>query len=71
MNLKSLPLILVLPALMLVGVACSSSPTEIDIEATVQARVEATAIAQPTATPAYDQSRRPLEISWSIGSTDP
>jgi hypothetical protein len=47
MNLKSLPLILVLPGLVLIGVACSSGPSEADIEATVQSRIATI----PTLTP--------------------
>jgi hypothetical protein len=52
MNLKSLPLILILPTLILILAACSSGPAEADIEATLQARLTATARPEPTVAPA-------------------
>lgn len=71
--MKSLPLILVLPVLFLVGVACSSGPTEADIEATVQARVDATAITQPTAEAAATAApaNTPVPLKKPSMSTSP
>jgi len=55
MKLKAIPLLLLLPAFMLLLAACGGGISESDIEATVEARVkamvEATAEAAPTPTP--------------------
>ena len=59
-------LLLILSVFMLVLASCSSSPSEADIEATVQARVEATAIAQPTATPAPTPTSTPAPTPTSM-----
>ena len=52
MKLKSIPLLLLLPVLMLL-VACTSGPSEADINATVEARVEQAeaSLTAPTAVP--------------------